>query len=152
MPRAKGIKALAFRNLHTDEKLRVAYWKDGVYSRPALAKINYILRDFRSCVVRPMDVRLIDLLTDLQRKLGSSGEIEIISGYRSPQTNARLASASSGVANQSYHMKAMAIDLHLPDVPLKRVRDAALVMQRGGVGYYPESGFVHVDVGPVRRW
>ena len=152
MPRAQGSKSLAFHNLHTDERLRVTYWKDGTYSRPALAKVNHILRDYRSGDVHPMNLRLMDLLHDLQTKLKNDSTVEIISGYRSPQTNAMLASMSDGVAHNSYHMRGMAIDIRLPGTTLPHLHKVALGLHRGGVGYYPDSGFVHVDVGPVRRW
>ncbi|MDX2028785.1 MAG: DUF882 domain-containing protein [Alphaproteobacteria bacterium] len=152
VPRPKGIRALGFRNLHTDEKLRVDYWKDGKYDRAGLAKINRILRDHYSGDVRAMSLRLLDLLHDLQGRMGHEGAIEVISGYRSPRTNLKLASASDGVAKHSYHTKGMAIDIRLPGKPLTKVYQTALNMRRGGAGFYPDSQFVHVDVGPVRRW
>ncbi len=152
IPRAKGLKSLAFHNLHTDERLRVAYWKDGVYSRPALAKISRVMRDHRSGEERPVNLRLLELLHDLQGKIGSDAALEIISGYRAPRTNAMMASASDGVARHSYHTRAMAADIRLPGISLSGLRKTALAMGRGGVGYYPDSGFVHVDVGPVRQW
>ena len=151
-PRAQGAKSLSFYNLHTDERLRVTYWKDGVYSRPAFSKIDQILRDYRSGEVRPMNVRLMDLLHDLQTRLKNDNTIEIISGYRSPHTNAMLASMSEGVAKHSYHPKGMAIDIRLPGTSLAQLHRTALMMGRGGVGYCPSSDFVHVDVGPVRQW
>ena len=145
-------RSLAFHNLHTDEKLQVAYWKDGTYDRQAWGKINHILRDFRSGDTHVMDLRLMDLLHDVKSSLGSDRPIEIISGYRSPLTNSRLAEASSGVAKNSYHMRGMAIDIRLDGTPLPHLHQVALNMERGGVGYYPDSQFVHMDVGPVRRW
>ncbi len=152
LPRVKGVKALAFHNLHTDERLRVTYWQDGKYSPAAHERINHILRDHYSGGVRNMDIRLMDLLYDLQRRLGNDSPLEIISGYRSPRTNLRLASSTSGVASRSYHTRGMAIDIRLPGTPLPRLHTAALAMRRGGVGYYPNSQFVHVDVGPLRKW
>lgn len=152
VPRVKGLKALAFHNLHTDERLHIDYWRDGKYSPSALAKINHVLRDHYSGDVFPMNVRLMDLLHDLQARLGNHGAIEVISGYRSPKTNMRLAQMSDGVASQSYHTKGMAIDIRMPGTSLARIHRTALAMERGGVGYYPDSQFVHVDVGPVRRW
>jgi uncharacterized protein YcbK (DUF882 family) len=152
MPRLKGTRELAFHNLHTDERLRIMYWKDGNYSRPAFDKINHILRDHRSGDVHPMHPRLMDLLSELQGRLKNHGVIEVISGYRSPQTNAMMASYSDGVAQHSYHTKGMAIDIRLPGTSLRKIQMAALLMHRGGVGYYPTSDFVHVDVGPIRRW
>ncbi len=152
MPRIKGVKELAFHNLHTDERLHVAYWKDGTYSRPALSRVNQILRDYRSGEVCAMHPNLMDLLHDLQARLGNTNSFEIISGYRSPRTNAMMASYSDGVAKHSYHTKGMAVDIRLPGTPLAKIHNVALAMRRGGVGYYPDSQFVHVDVGPVRRW
>ena len=152
MPRTKGIKNLSFHNLHTDEHLQTSFWKDGSYSRAELEKINKILRDHRSGDVFPMRPKLLDLVYDLQRNLGHHGTIEVISGYRSPKTNAMLCSHSDGVARHSLHTQGMAIDLRLNGVSLRQVQNAALFMSRGGVGFYPSSDFVHVDVGPVRRW
>lgn len=152
MPRAKSLKGLAFHNLHTDEKLNVDYWKNGAYDRAALAKINHILRDHYSGDARSMSLKLVDMLYDLRNRMGHAGPIEIISGYRSPKTNLRLASASDGVAKHSYHTKGMAIDIRMPGKPLPKLHKVALNMHRGGVGYYPDSEFVHVDVGPVRKW
>jgi len=146
------MKELAFYNLHTDEKLRVTFWKDGGYDRTALGKINHILRDFRSGDVYPMSPNLIDLLHDLQAKLHTDTPIEIISGYRSPKTNAMLVSHSDGVARRSYHMQGLATDIRMSGVSLRKLQMQALFMSRGGVGFYPSSDFVHVDVGPVRRW
>lgn len=152
LPRLHGARALSFHNLHTDEKLSVCYWKDGIYSRPAAEKINHILRDHYSGDTHPMDLRLMDLLYDLQHRVHNDRPVEIISGYRSPKTNARLASYSDGVAKNSYHTKGMAMDIRLSGTSLRRVQLTALLMRRGGVGYYPDSEFVHVDVGPLRHW
>jgi uncharacterized protein YcbK (DUF882 family) len=152
MPRTKGIKRLAFHNLHTDEKLQINYWKDGDYDRPALQKINSILRDFRTGDIFPVRPSLLDLVHDLQAKLNNHNTVEIISAYRSPKTNDMLCSASDGVARNSLHMQGMAIDMRLNGTSLRQLQTVALFMQRGGVGYYPDSGFVHVDVGRIRRW
>jgi uncharacterized protein YcbK (DUF882 family) len=148
----KGVRALAFHNLHTNEKLHIAYWNNGTYDRNAWGKINHILRDHYSGETHVMDLRLMDLLHDVQGKLQSDKTIEIISGYRSPTTNKRLAEASGGVARNSYHMRGMAIDVRLDGTTLPQLHNTALTMKRGGVGYYPDSQFVHLDVGPVRRW
>jgi len=153
LARAPTMKELAFYNLHTDEKLRVTYWKDGGFDRSALGKINHILRDFRTGDVFPISPNLVELLHDLQTRLHTDKQIEIISGYRSPRTNAALASHSDGgVARGSYHMKGLATDIRISGIGLRRIQTAALFMSRGGVGFYPKSDFVHVDVGPVRRW
>lgn len=148
----RGEKRLSFYNLHTDEQLKVTYWKNGNYLRPAFEKINYILRDHRTGDIFPIRAGLMDLLHDLQTYLGHHDVIEIISGYRSPKTNAMLAKASDGVAKQSLHTEGKAIDIRLHGVSLRQLHTAALFLRRGGVGYYPSSGFVHVDIGRVRRW
>ena len=151
-PISTGAKSLAFHNLHTDEKLRVTYWRDGSYDRNAWGQINYILRDHYSGDQHPMDLRLMDLLHDVQSRLQSDQTIEIISGYRSPATNLHLREASGGVAKNSFHMRGMAIDVRMDGVTLPHLHNTALALGRGGVGYYPDSQFVHMDVGPVRRW
>jgi uncharacterized protein YcbK (DUF882 family) len=147
-------RRLALHNLHTDEKLEAVYWENGQYVADALQSINKVLRDFRTNDVHPMDPRLMDLLASLSATVESKKPFQIISGYRSPRTNAMLHGASehSGVANKSLHMQGMATDIRLPDVELKHVHKAALALGGGGVGYYPKSDFVHVDVGRVRHW
>ena len=145
-------RKLAFHNLHTGERVSVAYFSNGAYRPQALGDINQILRDWRTGESKDTDVRLVDLLWELHQRLGSRKPFDVISGYRSPKTNATLASASDGVAKKSLHMQGMAIDIALPDKKLEVVRQAAMDMQRGGVGFYPKSGFVHVDVGRVRFW
>ena len=117
-----------------------------------MAEIDRNLRDFRTGDVHPIDPQLVDLLHDLRLKMHSKSPFEVISGYRSPATNAQLASASGGVVRKSFHLRGMAIDIRLPDRNLRQLRNAALALRRGGVGYYPKPDFVHVDVGPVRSW
>ena len=149
----KQVRSLSFYNTHTGETLKkVAYWEQGAYLQDALSEINYILRDHRANAVQSIDPNVIDLVFALQDKFDCQCPIEIISGYRSPETNAKLNRKSNGVAKRSYHMQGKAIDLRMPDVPLKTLRTAALQLKRGGVGYYPKSNFVHVDTGPVRSW
>jgi uncharacterized protein YcbK (DUF882 family) len=143
---------LSFTSLHTGEKLTALYYSKGNYLREALSDINNILRDFRTGDVMGIDLRLLDLLYTLQLTLRSRAPFEVISGYRSPVTNAMLAAASDGVAKKSLHMQGMAIDVRLADQRLSKLRDAALRLQAGGVGYYPGPEFVHVDVGRVRSW
>ena len=145
-------RRLSFQNLHTGESWSDEYWADGHYEPQALAGIRHVLRDFRTGTSHEIDVRLLDLLVDLRWTLDSTERFEVISGYRSPQTNAMLRHESSGVAASSLHMDGMAIDIRLPGRSLPKVRDAALWLAQGGVGYYPKSDFVHVDVGRVRRW
>lgn len=146
-------KSLAFNSLHTGETAKVTYWEERAgYLPDAIGELSHILRDWRTDEVYEMDLALYDMLFELRYRLGSEKPFQIISGYRSPKTNAKLASNSGGVAKRSYHMKGMAIDIALPDVELDYLRRVALDMHMGGVGYYPSSGFVHVDTGPVRRW
>lgn len=149
---ATGRRAVSLANLHTGEKLKSTYWADGEYIPEALAEIDHNLRDFRTGDVHPIDPRLLDLLHDLRLRMRSKAPFEVISGYRSPATNAQLASESRGVARKSFHLRGMAIDIRLPDCDLRQLRKAALSLRRGGVGYYPKPDFVHVDVGPVRSW
>lgn len=143
---------LTLVNLHTQETLNCCYWRAGAYLPDALADVAKVLRDHRTGEVHPIDPRLLDLLTQLSGRLGAGRPFEVISGYRSPETNAKLHAKSSGVATRSLHMDGKAIDVRLPGVPLTKLRDVALDLQAGGVGYYPTSNFVHVDVGRVRRW
>lgn len=147
-----GKRRLSFVNLHTGEKLTAAYWSGGKYQKNAIKDINHLLRDFRTGDIHPIDLRLLDLLHVLNRSVKSKSPYQVISGYRSPATNARLASHSHGVARRSYHMKGMAIDIALEDRKLADLHRAAMALEAGGVGFYPKPGFVHVDVGPVRSW
>jgi len=140
-------------NTHTLERLEVVYRRDGVYDPEALAKLDRFLRDWRVGEVRRYDPRLFDLLAELQAGVNKpDAEFHVICGYRAPATNKRLRSRSSGVGNNSLHMKAAAIDIRLPGVRTSRLRDTALALKRGGVGYYSGSDFLHVDTGRVRRW
>lgn len=143
---------LAFDNLHTGEKLSLTYYENGFYVADALREINYLLRDHRSGDVYRMDPRLIDLLYGLQAKLGTEKPFQIISGYRSPATNAKLRKETSGVAKKSMHMLGKAMDIRMEGVDSARIKKAAIAMRRGGVGYYRASDFVHVDTGRVRSW
>ncbi len=145
-------KELAFHNLHTDERLRITFWKKGHFDFAALAKINHILRDFRTGDVYPIATNLLDLLHGLQTRLQTDVPIELISGYRSPKTNAMLAKASGGIAKKSLHTKGLASDIRMHGVSLRKIQMEALLMRRGGVGFYPKSDFVHVDTGRVRKW
>jgi uncharacterized protein YcbK (DUF882 family) len=151
MPQS-GERTLGLVSLHTNEKLMATYWRNGAYDQGALKDIDYVLRDHRSGEVARMDTNLLDLLVELHRRTGSRNAFQIISGYRSPKTNAMLASASGGVAKRSLHMDAKAVDIRLHDVALSDLRQAALGMKAGGVGYYKKSDFVHVDTGRVRQW
>jgi uncharacterized protein YcbK (DUF882 family) len=146
---------LRFYHTHTNERLDIVYRRGDTYLSEALAALDYYLRDHRTGEVRHFDPRLFDLLYDLTASLNDSGgEIDVICGYRTPSSNEflRTRSAHTGVALHSLHIQAEAIDIRLPGIPTSALRDAALRLQRGGVGYYRVSNFIHVDVGRVRRW
>ena len=149
---AAGPRVLRFDHLHTGEKLEIEYWKSGAYEPESLGVINHLMRDFRTGDIHAIDPSLLDLLHKLSVRTGTRRPFEIISAYRSAATNAALRSHSSGVASRSLHLKGQAIDIRLADVPLKRLRSAALASRRGGVGYYPGSNFIHVDTGSLRVW
>ena len=144
--------SLALRNLHTGETLKTTFWMDGRYLPDELRAINRVLRDHRSGEVHRMDPQLLDVLYLLQQSVGIAGPFHIISGYRSPASNEKLRSKSSGVAKRSLHMQGKAVDIRLPGCKLDRLRNAALTLKAGGVGYYAKSDFIHVDTGRVRRW
>ena len=146
---------LRFYHTHTNDRLEIVYRRGENYVPEALAKLDHYLRDHRTGEVRHFNPHLFDLLYDLTASVNDSGGvIEVICGYRTPWSNKflRTRSAHTGVAPHSLHMQAEAIDIRLPGIPTGTVRDAALRLQRGGVGYYRDSDFVHVDVGRVRRW
>ncbi len=145
-------RELRFTHTHTSERLAVEYFKGGTYQPDSLAAINHLLRDFRTGEVHTIDPSLLDLLHGLKDRTGSRQPFQVISGYRSPATNAALRLHSEGVASGSLHMQGQAIDIRLADVPLTKLRAAALDVRRGGVGYYPASDFVHVDTGRPRVW
>ena len=149
---AANERSLSLYNLHTGERINQPYWMAGNYLPESLSAINNVLRDHRSGEVYPMDPGLLDLLSALQQRVGSRHGYEVISGYRSPKTNAMLSSKSKGVAKRSYHMQGKAIDIRLNGCDLKQLHKAALSLKAGGVGYYPSSDFIHVDTGRVRRW
>ena len=145
-------RSLSFLHLHTGERLDATYWADGSYQQDELSAVNRLLRDFHTGDVKPIAPGLLDRLHDLRRTMRSSAPFEVISGYRSPATNAALRRKSRAVAKNSFHMHGMAIDIRLPGRGISQLRHAALQQQAGGVGYYPESSFIHIDVGPLRRW
>jgi len=147
-----AVRRISLLNLHTDERCSVVYSEAGQRIPDALGEVNKVLRDFRTGEVHPIDPRLLDLMADLAVELDTTTPFHIISGYRSSKTNAMLNGKSSGVATKSLHMQGMAVDIRVPGRQLTKVRDTALSMKRGGVGYYAKSDFVHVDVGRVRRW
>jgi uncharacterized protein YcbK (DUF882 family) len=139
-------------HLHTGERLSTTYWGDGVYQERELARVQDFLRDFRTGEHHPIDPALLDQLHGLALAIGTGAPFQVISGYRSPHTNAALRAAGGGQASQSLHMRGQAIDVRLADVPSASVRDAALELARGGVGYYRAEDFVHIDTGRVRHW
>lgn len=145
-------RTLAFYHTHTGERLRLTYAENGAHIPAALREIDRFLRDFRTGDVHVIDPRLLDVLYQLRGRAGGRGTFEIISGYRSPGTNEMLRSKSSGVATHSLHMEGKAVDVRLSGVPTSHLREAALALHAGGVGYYPASDFVHVDTGRVRQW
>jgi len=143
--------SLSFYHTHTGETLKLNF--NLKTCKPGNTKeVYHFLRDFRTGAVHPIDNRLLAMLCRLQREVDSSGTFEVISGYRSPATNTKLQKASSGVAKKSLHMKGMAIDIRLSDVPTKKIRTVACAMKDGGVGYYPKSDFIHLDTGRFRTW
>ena len=147
-----GHKTLSFENTHTGDKLNLTYFEQGSYIKDALQEINYLLRDYHTDDIHPIDTALLDQLFDLKQTLGVNKPFHIVSGYRSPFTNAQLRKHSHGVAEHSYHMQGRAIDIRLEGVPTKTIKKAALALAQGGVGYYPQNNFVHLDTGGFRTW
>ena len=147
-------RELSFYHTHTGKRLKVVYWRDGDYVPSALDDINNFLSDFRTGDIVDMDPALLDIIYDVRASLGSDGTYQVISAYRSLKTNDMLRgrSANSGVARKSQHVLGKAIDVRLEGVKTADLRDAAIALKRGGVGYYEASDFVHMDTGRVRRW
>ncbi len=143
---------LSFYNTHTGERLEAVYWSRGEYVATALADINYILRDYRTGEVKPIDTGILELLFAIRMELKPRSPFHVISGYRSPRTNEFLRNCGRAVGKKSLHMCGKAIDIRLPGLPLSLVRRVAIGLKGGGVGYYPRSDFLHVDVGRVRYW
>jgi uncharacterized protein YcbK (DUF882 family) len=145
-------RSLFFYNVYTGETFKADYWSNGQYITDALDEINHIFRDHLTETIEAIDTNLLDLLFALKEKLKITEPFNIISGYRTPQTNAKLRKRSKGVARNSLHMYGMAADIRVPGYSTKALRLAAIDLKGGGVGYYPRAGFVHVDVGDVRYW
>ncbi|RPJ05305.1 MAG: DUF882 domain-containing protein [Deltaproteobacteria bacterium] len=146
-------RTISLYNAHTGEMLsKFVYWQDGNYIKEALDEISYLLRDHRTDEVLPFDPAVIDQAFAISRKIEKNQPFEIFSGFRSEMTNKQLRNRSRRVAKHSLHIEAKALDLRLPSVPIKQLRAAALSLREGGVGYYPQRGFVHIDSGPVRSW
>ena len=153
--RLAGDRSLSFFHTHTSERLETAYCAAGDYLPAALADVNHLLRDFRANEIKPIDPSLLDLLFELNGRLGTDQPFHVISGYRTPRTNAMLqerGGSHSGVASHSLHMDGKAIDIRVPGIRLEHLRDVARSLKIGGVGFYPASNFVHVDTGRVRYW
>jgi len=145
-------RSLNLYNTHTGEALKSVFWAEGAFIPDALADINKILRDHRTNDVAAMDPQLLSLLNNITSLVSPGDTLHIISGYRSPLSNQALADQSNGVAKRSLHMEGKAIDIRIPGRDLSRLRDSALSLKSGGVGFYPKSQFVHVDTGRVRSW
>jgi uncharacterized protein YcbK (DUF882 family) len=150
--RTRDERTLSFYHTHTQESLTVTFVVDGEFVDSALHEINGFLADFRTCDTIEMDPEMLNFIYDVRESLGSDGVYEVISAYRSPATNDKLREGSSGVARNSQHLLGKAIDVRLRGVDTMELRDAALALKRGGVGYYRSSDFVHMDTGRVRRW
>ena len=145
-------RVLRLYNTHTGESIKSVFWAEGNFIPDALVDINKLLRDHRSNTVTAMDPKLLLLLDSVSAKFGGTEVLHVISGYRSPESNAKLARASGGVAKHSMHLEGKAIDIRMPGRDLAALHKAALSAQAGGVGYYPSSQFVHLDTGRVRNW
>ncbi len=145
-------RSLTFHHTHTGEQLTVTFPANGAFIDYAPKEVNAFLSDFRTGAVMEIDAELLNILYDLRESVGSDGTYEVISGYRSPATNEMLRKQGRGVARNSQHVQGKAIDVRLRGVDTRVLRDAAIALQRGGVGYYEASDFVHVDTGRVRRW
>lgn len=151
-PRAAFERSLAFRHRHTDERLNLVYYADGRYLPEAVDEVSHLLRDFRTDEIKAIDPALLDFLYVLRLRLESERPFDVYSGYRSPETNARLRSEGINVAKNSMHLRGKAIDIALGGVDNSDVFRAAWSLQRGGVGFYRSSAFVHLDVGGIRTW
>ncbi len=145
-------RSLFFHNVYTGEELNTVYWKNGQYIPEALDEINFILRDIRTGKVKPINKKLLDILFAVRKQLKCNEPFSMISGYRTPTSNAMLRKKKKGVEKNSFHMYGKAIDISLPGYSLRGLRRAAMDIHGGGVGYYPRSKFVHIDVGEIRYW
>lgn len=145
-------RVLRLYNTHTGESLKSLFWAEGQFVPDALAEINKLLRDHRNNTISPIDPQLLLLLDRVSAKFGSKDVLHVISGYRSPESNQKLAAASGGVARHSMHLEGKAIDIRMPGRDLAGLHKAAMAAKGGGVGYYPDSQFVHIDTGRPRHW
>ena len=147
-----SVREVSVVNINTREHLSVAYWSQGRYVNDALRALNHVLRDHHDGSIHAMDPRLVDLMYGVFRLTGGCGPVEVVCGYRSPRTNARMHASRRGVAKNSMHVQGKAVDIRLPSCGLEALHRAALALRAGGVGYYPRSNFVHIDTGAVRTW
>ncbi len=147
-----SVRRLALHNINTGDRFDGVYWANGAYRPEALRKLDVLLRDHRAQQICRTDPRLFDVLWEVRQRLESTEPYQVICGYRSRKTNALARRRSRGVAKESYHTRGMAVDVVLPERNLKGIAQQAMALEAGGVGYYPRSGFVHMDVGPVRHW
>jgi uncharacterized protein YcbK (DUF882 family) len=145
-------RSLSLYNPHTKDSFNGVYWRNGRYVSEALKNINHIMRDFRAHDIKQIDTHLLDLLSVIATKLKPEKPFHIISGYRSPETNAKLRKRGKGAAKNSYHIQGKAVDIRLPGYRTSVLRRTAHNLKGGGVGYYPHQRFVHIDVGPIRYW
>lgn len=145
-------RRLSIFNTHTEEMLEICYCRNGAYRPEAMRQINHLLRDHRTGDIEAIKARLLDVLYALSRTLDTSEPYHIISGYRSPATNSMLRRNSRRVARRSFHTLGMAVDIRVPGLDTKCLHSKALKLRAGGVGYYPESDFIHLDCGPIRHW
>ena len=151
-PGETAARRIALTNLHTNEHLDIEYFRGGAYDSAALTKIQDVLRDFRTGDTHAIDPHLMDYLGEVAAELGREARFSVISGYRSPATNARLHEQSAGVAQHSLHMQGRAIDVRMAGIDCAALASHAESLQRGGVGYYRASNFVHLDTGAFRTW
>jgi uncharacterized protein YcbK (DUF882 family) len=148
----KTSRELSLLNLHTGERLKAEYVQNGRYVPSALHAVSVLLRDHYNNRVHPIDPQLLDLAYNVHRKVGGAAQFHVVCGYRSPETNAMMHEESAGVAAHSMHIEGKAIDLRLPGTRLASLKRSALALKAGGVGYYPEDDFVHIDTGAIRHW
>ncbi len=148
----KAPRRLDLYSLHTKEELSVVYFTHGMYIDENIQALNHLMRDRRANVATSMDIKLYDQLFLVQSKFEGKGPLHILSGYRTPETNAKLRRRSNGVAKNSLHIEGRAVDFYLPGVSVKTLRSAAVDLDAGGVGIYSRSGFIHIDTGAIRRW
>ena len=145
-------KILKLHNVHLNKTFYAPFFEKNYYKLSGLFEVNKAFVDYRAREMTRIDVKLINLMYEIKQELGYDKQFNIVSGYRTPETNAALRKRREGVAKNSYHIKGQAVDIYVPNVSLSKLRDVAMGLGKGGVGYYPRSNFLHVDVGPVRSW